>query len=483
MVKGETFNRLWRSPLLRIAAPAMASVGLFSVAIFLIILPAFKDNIMTRRLTAVSFGILAFIGLLSSYIIWQGSRIERVRRRAEQEKGQLEQQLHQAQKMAAIGQLASGVAHDFNNLVTVVLDNTELIRKMLPPDSPVHTALATIAQASRQAAGVAQSLLAFSRNVPADKRPVNLQQFVEESARIVRGMLPSSIEILVDQSSETPLWLYADATQLQQVVMNLAINARDAMPEGGTLCIRTSQANESDLRRLPQASGSAIEYACLVVSDTGTGMAPAVQGRIFEPFFTTKPRGQGTGLGLPIIRGIVREHGGQIEVHSEPGQGSTFRMLLPCIEGVAESEMAEPAAPTPRGHGELVLLAEDHQFIREMLASTLQSRGYEVYQVADGLALMDTYHQHRCIAQMLVVDVDLPKRSGLDCLRDIRGQGGDVPAILMTGNVGVEVEPLVDGRSFLLRRPFRMTELTGLISEVLATRHLEKAAEAEQAAS
>jgi CheY-like chemotaxis protein len=292
-------------------------------------------------------------------------------------------------------------------------------------------------------------------------------------------MLPASVEMVADEAPACPLWVNADDTQLQQVVLNLAINARDAMPAGGKLRIQALPVAPLDRPGRAHLQPSPAGWACLLVSDTGTGMTSEVQARIFEPFFSTKPRGQGTGLGLSIIHGIVSEHGGQIVVESAPGKGSTFRIFLPRIAMVHQQEDINPPALTVAAGGGLVLLAEDHQFIREMLTATLRSLGYEVVPAHDGLAFLESYNRHRSRVRILILDVDLPKHGGLGCLRHIRAEGSQVPAILITGDVEEDLEYCLDNRSILLRKPFRMTHLTSLICEIMTTPPVNSLAEAE----
>ncbi len=389
------------------------------------------------------------------------------RKRAEEEKKQLEEQLHQAQKMEAVGQLAGGVAHDFNNLLTVISGNAELIEDALPEGSMEKASLQIINEAAQQAAGVTRSLLTFSRQVPSAKKPVDLVQAITGACRFLSRVLPASVRFEVDAACEPPLWVNADATQLQQVVMNLAVNARDAMPEGGTLRISISPKAEA------VASGTGAEtpeasFARLDISDTGTGMTPEIQSRIFEPFFSTKPRGQGTGLGLSIIHGIVRDHGGRIEVQSEVGAGTTFTILLPRIEPEAEADSAEALCHIPRGRGDTILLAEDNQIVRETMATMLASIGYEVIQVGDGNELLNCYEGSRSGIRLVITDADLPDRSGLVCLQEIRAAGGHTPAIVVTGSVGVAWDESLGIETAVLRKPFQLSQLATLVSAVLS---------------
>ncbi len=388
------------------------------------------------------------------------------RKRAEEERAELQEQLHQSQKMEAVGLLAGGVAHDFNNLLTVILGNIEIMERALPGNKMLEEAAGMMRTATEQAIGVTRSLLTFSRRMPTDKQATCLQQVVANATRMLRRLLPASIDVVAKPAQALALWVNADANQLHQVLLNLAINARDAMPEGGTLTIAISQ----EMRRpLGDADADAYlrEFACLSVSDTGSGIPEAARAHLFEPFFTTKPRGHGTGLGLPIVHGIVENHGGMIEVESEEGKGAHFRILLPCIKVEPDPSQAAPTQAAPRGEGESILVAEDNRFVRGTLVSVLQELGYAVTTAVDGPALLESWNAHREHLQLLIVDIDLPGRRGTDCVRIIREQGPSVPVVLITGAPEHGLEDALDERTFLLRKPFSVTEIGLLVSRLL----------------
>ena len=386
------------------------------------------------------------------------------RKQMEQEKADLETQLQQAQKMEALGQLAAGVAHDFSNLLTIVLGGAEQLRKRIASDPVALEPLTLIEHAAEEAKGVTRSLLSFSRRVPTEKRPLNLTAFMEESSRFLRRILPASVELSVKVARDEPLWVLADSSQLHLVVLNLAINARDAMTEGGRLSVSLSPATGLTARDKADTRGPC---ARLIVRDTGTGMSAEVQKRIFEPFFTTKSRGTGTGLGLAIALSIVNEHNGMIEVTSEPGSGSTFVVTLPCVHPDSRPDGARHMVE-PRGQGQGILLAEDNRYIRKIITSTLQSYDYRVLQAGDGAWAMDLFHAHQAEIQLLILDLDLPKRSGLDCLREIRDGGSLVPAILITAHAHVDLEDQIDENSYLLPKPFQMADIAQLVAQLVA---------------
>jgi CheY-like chemotaxis protein len=253
---------------------------------------------------------------------------------------------------------------------------------------------------------------------------------------------------------------------VHQVILNLAINARDAMPNGGALRVSLSSMAESDVQNLPGALALGGQLACLVVTDTGAGMPPEVQARVFEPFYTTKARGEGTGLGLSIVHGVIREHGGHIEVQSELGKGTTFTVFLPCIPAGEAAQQAAPATITPTGKGELLLLAEDDQHVLGMIASTLDSLGYKVVLASDGVSVLEMAAHHGEDIRLLILDVDLPEKSGPDCVKALRERGLNTPAIMITGNVDFDAAVL-DNKTALLRKPFGMPELASTVSDAL----------------
>ncbi|UCC29317.1 MAG: response regulator [Phycisphaerales bacterium] len=399
-----------------------------------------------------------------------GERLGRIveRLRAEEDREALQEQLHQARKMEAVGQLAAGVAHDFSNLLTVIRGHADRAGTMLADENRARKELEVVQEATHRGADLTRALLTFSRKLPTEKKPIDLCAVVRESQRLLRRVLPAAIELDVKAACESPLWVDADLTQVHQVVLNLAINARDAMPDGGTLRISLSPATESDLGDLPEAPDSGRSSVRLVVTDTGVGMAPEVQTHVFEPFYTTKTRGQGTGLGLSIVHGIVQDHGGHVEVRSEVGKGTTITVVLPCIRSGAVIEPVTHTVITPEGQGELLLLAEDDQHVRGIIASTLESLGYSVTLAEDGPAVLEVFAQYDDEIRLLILEADLPERNGPDCLRELRERGAKTPAIVITGKVDLDSGKL-DDNTVLLRKPFGMPELASTVSDALGT--------------
>ena len=391
----------------------------------------------------------------------------------------LEAQLRQAQRMEAIGQLASGIAHDFDNLLTAITGYVSLARNTLPKDHKALGSLRGIEEAADHASGTTRSLLTLSHNMVMEKEPVELNDLFENSVRMLRRMLPANIDIVAGLDGES-VWVRADGTQLRQVVINLAINARDAMQDGGVLRISVSRASASESRLIqpePRSVNAVFDSAvCLVVSDTGMGMAPEVQEHIFDPFFTTKPREQGTGLGLAITHGIVKDHGGIITAESELGQGSTFTVVLPALGPDAIAEVAKPSpGAASRGQSEMVLLAEGDQHVRGIIAEALRSFGYVLVEATDEDSVTKVFERHRSQIRLLVIDLDSSRASGHNWLRSIRGDGTQTPAILIAGEVDSDLEDQLDENTFLLRKPFQMSELGVLVGRVISGMRREKA--------
>ena len=395
------------------------------------------------------------------------------RKKAAEEKRQLAAQLYQAQKMEAIGQLAGGVAHDFNNLLTVITGNAELIESTLAENASAWPSLERIMEAAQQASGVTRSLLTFSSRIPIEMERIELRGVAQKTMHLLRRMIPAAISLVTDPPGRPPVWLSADRTQLQQVIMNLAVNARDAMPEGGTLRIGVAElSGEAAKAALPDLGAAELatdRVAQMIVSDTGVGMSPEVKDRVFEPFFTTKPREQGTGLGLAIVHGIVKEHGGCIEIDSVPGEGTTFKITLPVLEANTSDGFAEEhALSESRIQGELVLLAEDNWNVRSVFATVLKKSGFQVLEASDGVSLMARFAERLGDIGLLILDVDLPKRSGLDCLREIRDRGVITPAIVVTGGTKTAAEHDLDRYTVLLRKPFRTAKLQRLAIDLIS---------------
>jgi len=353
------------------------------------------------------------------------------RQRAEEERQHLQEQLLQMQKMESVGRLAGGIAHDFNNILTAILSYAELSLMKLPEDDPVYGHLQGIREASEKAATLTHQLLAFSRKQALEMQPVDLRDVVESMSDMLRRLLGEDV-VLELRSAGTVRMVNADVGQIEQVIMNLAVNARDAMPKGGRLTIETADVILDGPQPQTGAFPGNGEYVLLSVADTGGGMTREVQEHIFEPFFTTKEMGRGTGLGLATVYGIVKQHHGHIVVDSVPGRGTIFRIYLPAGSRGAPLVRLDPPLVLPRGT-ETVLMVEDDEPIRSLVQEVLQSQGYRVIATASGeeaLAASDTSTDR---IDLLLTDVVLPGLNGRELADALRRKRPDVRVLYMSG--------------------------------------------------
>ncbi|MDP2320696.1 MAG: response regulator [Acidobacteriota bacterium] len=372
------------------------------------------------------------------------------RQAAEAARSELEEQLRHAQKMEAIGRLSGGIAHDFNNLLTAIRGYSELLLRSLA-DSPLRGDVEEIFNAAERAATLTGQLLAFSRRQILSPEIIVLNQRVMDMSRMLSRLIGEHIAI--DLHLATDLWsVRADAAQLEQVLVNLALNARDAMPEGGRLALETAnrEITASRARALEIAPGSFVE---LVVPDTGVGIPLEVQGRIFEPFFTTKPKGAGTGLGLSMVYGFVRQSGGTVTVQSAPAQGTSFSLLLP------RTDDTTTAPPTPRtlatstqGTG-AILIAEDERALRRLSATVLRQAGYQTIEASDGQQALDLFTVHSRNIVMVVTDVVMPRMGGIELAKRLRATRPELPLLFVTGYVE-QSETLHEQGTPVLLKPF-----------------------------
>ncbi|MGD8450229.1 MAG: PAS domain S-box protein [Phycisphaerae bacterium] len=375
------------------------------------------------------------------------------RKRAEAERARLQEQLYEAKRMETVGQVAVGIAHDFGNLLAVARNGVRQLQSH-PAATELRAGLETVAQAVDEASSSIQSLLLFSHKLPVERVPLKLCRLVEESAPMLRHLLPDDVDLCVSVHEGGGCLINGDPGQLQQVLMNLALNARDVLLDGGVLNIDVQTLGDDASPETPRA-------VCLTVRDSGPGIPPEVQPRIFEPFFTTKSAGRGTGLGLATVRSIVRDHGGHIAVASTPGQGATFTIVLPTI-AATPSEVI----PIPDGRGRLVLLTEPNRHARRLMLSTLRSWNYDVRTPASADELRETYTQVQPPSALLILSVDTPADPSLACLEEIRAAGGP-PVILMCGQPDTDLAAHLDERTLLLHKPFQMSELGRTLGRLL----------------
>lgn len=383
------------------------------------------------------------------------------------EQRRLEEQLREAQKLEAVGRLAGGVAHDFNNLLNVIGGITHLIIGNTPEDDDLRKDLQEIITAVRQATSLTQQLLAFSRRQVLQPRVLDLDRIVDETSRMLRRVIGEDVQITT--RLETNGFVLTDPGQISQVLMNLAVNARDAMPDGGTFTIttRTTELDQRTTSRLPYPVQPGT-YHEIAMTDTGHGMDQETLARIFEPFFTTKEPGQGTGLGLPTVYGIVEQSGGFILVDSNPGQGTTFRIFLPSVPG-EESSPDDAANPPVTARGETILVVEDEPAVRMVTRRILESRGYQVIEAGGGEEALHLAEIHRGRIDLVLTDVVMPGLSGAAMAERLRQRHPDLPIIYMSGYTDDQVirHGVRQDQTHFLQKPFEAHELAEKVREVL----------------
>jgi len=379
---------------------------------------------------------------------------------------ELEQQLTQAQKMEAVGRLAGGVAHDFNNVLSVITGYSELALRKLSDDAPVRRHLEEILKAAERAATLTRQLLAFSRKQVLRPVVLDLGAVVAEVQKMLRRLIGEDIDLVATPEPGLGKVL-ADPGQIEQVLMNLAVNARDAMPNGGTLTLRTAdcEVDEAASRRLPGFRAG--RYVTVTVSDTGQGIPERIRGRIFEPFFTTKEAGKGTGLGLATVYGIVKQSDGFIYVDSEVGVGTTFTIYLPRVERKA-SRPARAAATAAAGGPETILLAEDDPSLREITKEMLEASGYTVIAAASGQEALRLASEHGAVA-LLVTDVIMSGMSGRELAADLERTLPRLPVLYVSGYTADVIGPkgLLEPGISLLPKPYTAEALLGKVREIL----------------
>ncbi len=380
----------------------------------------------------------------------------------------LEQQLIQSQKMEAVGQLAGGVAHDFNNLLTVILGYSAMLREEVPPDSPLREGIDEIERASASAAGLTRQLLTFSRKHHVDLQPQDLNIVLAGVDRMLQRLVRENIQLVTRPAED--LWtVSADSGHLEQVIVNLVVNAIDAMSAGGTLTIETANAVVDEARTASSGVIASGAYVTMSVTDTGCGMDAETQARIFEPFFTTKGVGKGTGLGLSTVYGIVQQLQGHIDVRSAVGQGTCMKIYLPRSEAQRTESGEQPESAVPIGT-ESVLLVEDDDRVRSLVKSWLQTLGYRVIEAGSGEQAMDVSDAEPGAIDLLISDVVLPNTSGPELAQALRAKREDIVIIFMSGysdEVALARIAQISGAVYL-QKPFTPAVLAHKVREVLS---------------
>jgi signal transduction histidine kinase len=386
--------------------------------------------------------------------------------RLETEVAERTKQLVQAQKMEAVGLLAGGIAHDFNNLLTVITGRAQLLLRGRPADEPLAQGLALIEKTAQRATTLTRQLLAFSRKQVLQRRVLNLNSVVADMEKMLRPLIGEDIALLtVFEPALGPV--NADPGQLEQVILNLAVNARDAMPQGGRIVLKTGNRQLDEAAAARQPGLQAGRYAVLAVSDTGVGMDPTTQARIFEPFFTTKKPGKGTGLGLSTVYGIVQQHSGFVSVESAPGLGTTFKIHLPHFEAVGETPVARPTRAASGRGSETVLVVEDEDEVRALAIEILREHGYTTLAAADGAEALRVAARHPGPLHLLLTDVVMPHLSGWELARQLSSIRPETKVLYMTGYSEIAVAHEGVSDAIVLQKPFTPDLLAGRVRETI----------------
>jgi PAS domain S-box-containing protein len=379
------------------------------------------------------------------------------------EREHLQRQLVDAQKMESVGRLAGGVAHDFNNLLTVIKGNTELALAGLPPGSPVRGEIEDIREAAERAAQLTRQLLTFARRQIVAAKVIDVNDVVSRTDRLLRRLIGANIE-LVTAPLDRGAFVRVDPVQLEQVILNLAVNARDAMPHGGSLEIKVGHCRVERAEAIRGLEPG--PHVTITVRDTGTGMTEEVRRHLFEPFFTTKPMGAGTGLGLATSYGVVRQSGGAIEVKSELGRGSWFTVLLPEVAGPEAESKTGPRAPRTSGE-ETILVVEDDPAVRRLAVAALRKLGYRLLEAGDGQEAQEIIEAGSGRVGLVVTDVVMPRVGGVELAAKLRVLQEDLPVVFTTGYTEALRSSDLAPRSALLLKPYSADELAVEVRRLL----------------
>lgn len=421
-------------------------------------------------------GRIAIAEMRVSEIHWEGEanylatlRDITRRREAEEALRRSEAQLRQSQKMDSIGRLTGGVAHDFNNLLTSILGYSSLVMGRDDVDQSLREDLGEIQKAAKSSSALVRQLLAFSRKQVLALKVLEMNEVITGFEKLLRRIIGEDIEIVIRPGDHLKQ-VKVDPGQIEQVIMNLAVNARDAMPEGGRLIFQTHNVtiDKESSRTIPGAEPG--DFVCLSVSDTGTGMDSETREMIFEPFFTTGKNGEGTGLGLSTVYGIVKQHGGWIHVYSEPGRGSVFKIYLPAYSLSVRKRPSEPVSGKElRGEGERILLVEDDKGVRFIAARTLRESGYVVFEAETARAARDIFERDDGDFKLILSDVVLPDQTGIDLVDELTSRNPDIPIMLCSGYLDDKshISRINESGYSFLQKPYLPGELLEAVRQVL----------------
>ena len=381
----------------------------------------------------------------------------------------LENQLRQAQKMEAIGTLTGGIAHDFNNILSAITSYGYVTLMKMPQDDPLRTNIEHIMESVDRAAALIKSLLAFSRKQALDRKPIDLNKVLKKLEKFLVRVIGEDVKVRM-ALGDTETTVFADAGQLEQVFMNLATNARDAMPQGGSFTIETAITELDNRYVVAHGYGKPGSYAMITVSDTGIGMNEETRMKIFDPFFTTKKTGKGTGLGLAMVYGIIKQHEGFINVYSEPGNGTTFRIYFPLSREAAVDEYRPTVSEDPIGGTETILLAEDDVHVRKITIDVLEQMGYTVISANDGEEAVKKYLEHKDKIQLLLFDLIMPKKNGKEAYDEIKIITPGIKGIFLTGYAAeiIQQKGLLQDTMVMLNKPISPLDLLKKVRRVLS---------------
>jgi PAS domain S-box-containing protein len=385
------------------------------------------------------------------------------------ERRNLEEQLRQSQKIEAIGRLAGGVAHDFNNLLTAMLGYSEILLSRLSPEDSLRSEVEEIRKSALRAASLTSQLLAFSRKQVLQPKVINLNSIVVDMEKMLRRLIGEDIELKTITPSDLGN-IMADPGQIEQVILNLAVNAKDAMPQGGKLIIETANISLDQKYASRHTSAKPGEYVMLAASDTGYGMDQETVTRIFEPFFTTKGPGKGTGLGLSTVYGIVKQSGGNIWVYSEPGKGTTFKIYLPLVKLRADQYVQQAAAGDKYYQGtETILLVEDEESVRNLVRRILSQQGYTVFEALNAQQALKIAQSHRANLDLLLTDIVMPGMTGLGLAQRMLQFHPEIRILYMSGYTDSAVlqQGWLESGSYFLQKPFTPEALSRKVREIL----------------
>ncbi len=407
---------------------------------------------------SVGIAMAAFAAAIGAwgFFLRQIRRGQRRLAAEEERRREVQEELRRAQTMEALGTMAGAIAHDFSNTLAAIAGSAAAARHHITAASPADTSLATIESAAGQAQELVRGLLAFGRRASFRQQPVDLGALVAATTKLVRPVVPETVRMTVAHPDQPGPFVSGDEAQLHQMVMNLVLNARDAMPEGGSLGVRVQE-----------CAGPDGTVACLEVSDTGAGMTEEVQSRIFEPFFTTRAKGgTGTGLGLAIVHSVIAGHGGVVKCESKPGLGSVFTVRIPTLRDRTPSTRLQPLDSGASGDRGVVVIAEGHRHVRALLAEAVQSAGYRPAPVATGSALLAACEADHDRIAVIVVDLGIAEPDGLACVRHLRSAAVTTPVVLTVGTTAPGIEADVGELAHVLRKPFAMSEMLTLIDSL-----------------